>query len=333
MSEPQAGPYYQPVDSVTQQGARPGGRGRVEEIPEERVRSYYDRPVLKEPVWTWEVPWYLFAGELAGASAALSFAARLAGNDRLARSALLIALGGVTASPVLLIMDLGRPERFYNMLRVFKPTSPMSVGTWILTGFGTSTRAAAASDILGVYPRTGRLMEGISALLGPALSTYTAVLIAGTSVPVWHGAGRELPFVFTASSTASAGLAAAILTPLEESGPARRLAVGGAIAELVLIEVMKRRLGRLLTEPYEKEEAGRYEKIARALTGAGAVLMGFADRKLRLTAVAGGALVLAGAATERWAVFKAGFQSTRDPKYTVGPQRERLESRDGSRVR
>src|SRR5919112_2076566 len=151
MSEPrselQAGAYYQPVDLVTQQGARPGGRGRVEETPEELVRSYYDRPVLKEPVWTWEVPWYLFAGGLAGASAALSFATRLAGNDRLARSALLIALGGVTASPVLLIMDLGRPERFYNMLRVFKPTSPMSVGTWILTGFGNSLGAAAASDI------------------------------------------------------------------------------------------------------------------------------------------------------------------------------------------
>jgi hypothetical protein len=333
MSEPRSERYYQPVHSVTQQGAQPNGRGRVEEVPEERVRSYYDQPVLKEPVWTWEVPWYLFAGGLAGASAAFSLAARLGGNDRLARSALLTALGGVTASPVLLILDLGRPERFYKMLRVFKPTSPMSVGTWILTVFGSSTGAAAASDILGVYPRAGRVMEGLSALLGPALSTYTAVLIADTSVPVWHGARRELPFVFAASSTASAGAAAAILTPIEEAGPARRLAVGGAIAELVLTEVMKRRLGKLLAEPYDEGEAGRYEKIARALTGAGAALMGLAGRKRRLAAIAGGALVLAGAVTERWAVFKAGFQSARDPKYTVMPQRERLESRDGSRVR
>jgi hypothetical protein len=333
MSGSQEGRYYQPVDAVTQQGARPSGRGRVEEVPEEQVRSYYERPVLKEPVWTWEVPWYLFAGGLAGASAAFSFAARIGGNDTLARRALLTALGAVTASPVLLILDLGRPERFYNMLRVFKPTSPMSMGTWILTAFGTSIGAAATSDILGIYPRAGHVMEAVSALLGPALSTYTAVLIAATSVPVWHGARHELPFVFAASSTASAGAAAAILTPIEEAGPARRLAVGGAIAELVLTEVMKRRLGRLLAEPYDKEEAGRYEKIARALTGAGAALMGLAGRRRRLAAAAGGALILAGAATERWAVFKAGFQSARDPKYTVLPQRERLESRDGSRVR
>jgi DMSO reductase anchor subunit len=257
----------------------------------------------------------------------------LGGNDRLARSALLTALGGVTASPVLLILDLGRPERFYKMLRVIKPTSPMSVGTWILTVFGTSTGIAVTSDVLGVYPRPGRVMEVISALLGPALSTYTAVLIADTSVPVWHGARRELPFVFAASSMASAGSAAAILTPVDEAGPARHLAVGGALLELVLTEVMKRRLGELLAEPYEKGEAGRYEKIARALTGAGAAVIGLVGRKHRSAAIVGGALVLAGAATERWAVFKAGFQSARDPKYTVIPQRERLESRSGSRVR
>jgi anaerobic selenocysteine-containing dehydrogenase len=148
-----------------------------------------------------------------------------------------------------------------------------------------------------------------------------------------HGARRELPFVFAASSTASAGAAAAILTPIEEAGPARRLAVGGAIPELVLTEVMKRRLGRLLAEPYDKEEARRYEKIAKVLTGVGAAVMELAGRKRRLAAVAGGELVLAGAATERWAVFKAGFQSARDPKYTVLPQRDRLESSDGSRVR
>jgi hypothetical protein len=120
---------------------------------------------------------------------------------------------------------------------------------------------------------------------------------------------------------------------VEEARPARRLAVGGAIAELVLTEVMKRRLGSLLTEPYERGEASRYEKMARALTGAGAAVMGLAGHKRRLATIAGGALVLAGAATERWAVFKAGFQSARDPKYTVMPQRERLEPRDGSRIR
>ena len=211
--------FYGPAHSATQQGARPDGRGWVREVPEEEVRSYYGQPVLKEPTWTWEIPAYLFNGGLAGASADLSLVARLAGNRGLARRALLVALGGAAVSPVLLISNLGGPERFYEMLRVLKPTSPMSVGTWVLSAFGTSTAVAAASDMLGIFLRAGRFFE---ALLGPALSTYTAVLIADISVPVWHEARRELPLVFAASSAASAGAAAAMLTPVESADPARR---------------------------------------------------------------------------------------------------------------
>jgi DMSO reductase anchor subunit len=324
------GRYYEPAHSATQQGGQPDGRGRVRAVPEEEARSYYGRPVLKEPTWTWEIPWYFFAGGLAGASADLSLVARLAGNEKLARRALLVALGGAAVSPALLISDLGRPDRFYNMLRVVKPTSPMSVGTWVLSAFGGATGIAAASDVFGVFPGVGRACEAVSALLGPALATYTAVLIADTSVPVWHEARRELPLVFAAGSAASAGAAAAILTPVGEAGPARRLAVGGALLEIGAVEVMQRRLGKFLAEPYERGEGRRFDELSKALSGAGAALMALAGRKSRPAAVAGGALVLAGAALERWSVFKAGFQSARDPKYTVMPQRERLRDRDGA---
>src|SRR5919205_1670347 len=235
----------QPQISISEQGGTLGGRGEVRMVPEEEVRNYYGRAVLKEPTWKPEIPWYFFAGGLAGASSGLALVARLAGNDRLARRALLAALGGATVSPVLLIMDLGRPDRFYNMLRVFKPTSPMSMGTWILTSFGPSAGIAAAGDVLGIFPRLGRFFEGVAALLGPALSTYTAVVVADTSVPVWHEARRELPLIFAASSAATAGAAAAILTPLEDAGPARRLAVGGSALEIAVSAAMKRRLGRL----------------------------------------------------------------------------------------
>lgn len=323
--------FYQPARSASWQGAAPGGRGPVQEVPEGVARSYYGHPVLKEPTWTWEVPWYLFAGGMAGASSAFSFAARLLGNEKVSRAALYTAFGGAVVSPALLIMDLGRPERFYMMLRVVKPTSPMSLGTWVLSAFGTATGLAVASDALGVLKGPGRLMHAVSAVLGPALSTYTAVLISDSSIPVWHGARRELPFVFAASSLASAGSAAAILVPIGESRPARRLAIGGAAAELVLTTVMKRRLGPLLAEPYEKEKAGRYETVARALTGVGAAVMAAAGGRSRLAAIAGGAMILAGAATERWSVFEAGFQSARDPKYTVLPQRRRREERLGGR--
>lgn len=320
----------QPVRSVTQQGGRLDGRGEVHMVPEEEVRNYYGRAVLKEPTWSKEIPWYFFAGGLAGASSGLAFVARLSGNDRLARRALLAALGGVAVSPYLLIADLGRPDRFYNMLRVFKPTSPMSVGTWVLSFFGPSLGIAVGSDILGIFPRLGRLSEALSALLGLPLATYTAVLIADTSIPVWHEARRELPLIFAASSAASAGGAAAILTPVEDAGPARRLAVGGALLELGAAQVMERRLGSFLAEPYHQGEAGRYDKLAKALSGLGAALTAFAGRKRRSAAIAGGALILAGSACERWSIFRAGFQSARDPKYTVMSQRERLESRDGA---
>ncbi len=319
----------EPQRSVSQQGGDPNGRGEVRMVPEAEAHSYYGRAVLKEPVWNWEIPWYFFFGGLAGASSGLALAARLAGNDKLARRALLAALGGAAVSPPLLIKDLGRPDRFYNMLRVFKPTSPMNLGTWILTAFGTSTGVAAASDVLGVFPTAGRLSAGLSTLLGPALSTYTAVLVADTSVPVWHEARRELPLVFAASSAASAGAAAAILTPVKDAGPARRLAVGGALIEIGAVEAMKRRLGEPVAEPYERGESGRYDKSAKILSSFGAGVTALAGRKRRWGAVLGGTLMLAGAAVERWSVFKAGFQSARDPRYTVMPQRERDGTRGG----
>ena len=321
----------QPVHSVSQQGGSPNGRGEVRMAPEEEVRNYYGRPILKEPTWTWQIPWYFFAGGLAGASSGLAVVARLAGNEPLARRARLAALGGAAVSPVLLIWDLGRPDRFYNMLRVFKPTSPMSMGTWVLTFFGPTTGLAVAHDLSGVFPRLGCFFEGLSALLGLPLATYTAVLVSDTSVPVWHEARRELPLVFAASSAASAGATAAIITPVEDAGPARRLAVGGALLELGAVEAMKHHLGKFLAEPYHQGKSGRYDKLAKALSGLGTAVMVFAGRKRRSAAIVGGALILAGAACERWSVFKAGFQSARDPKYTVMPQRERLRERNGAR--
>src|ERR671926_395344 len=160
----------QPQLSVTQQGGSLNGRGDVRMVPEEEVRSYYGRPVIKEPTWKPDIAWYFFAGGLAGASSGLAFIARLTGNDRLSRRALLAALGGATVSPALLIRDLGRPNRFYNMLRDFKPTSPLSMAPWTLTFFGPSVGIAAMSDVLGISPRLGRFFEGVAALLGPAVS-------------------------------------------------------------------------------------------------------------------------------------------------------------------
>ena len=306
---------------------RGGGRRRRRDmmVPEAEFKSYYGRPVIKEPAWTLEVPWYFFAGGMAGAAAPLAVAARASGNDRLARGALTVAGVGVAASVPLLVSDLGRPERFHHMLRVIKPTSPMSIGSWVLAAMGPAAVGAAISDRLGIFRRLGRTAEVISGLLGPALCTYTGVLVANTAVPVWHEAGGELPLVFAGSALASAGAASTVLTPAEAAGPARRLAVAGALVELAAVDAMERKLGEL-AEPYHDGAAGRYARLARGCTTIGAAAVALAGRRRRWAAVAGSGLLLAGSAFERLAVYKAGFESARDPKYVVKPQRERMDS-------
>jgi hypothetical protein len=284
--------------------------------------SYYGRPIIKEPVWKPEVPAYFFVGGLTGASAAMSAAARLAGNEPLARRALFVAAVGASASPVLLIKDLGRPARFYNMMRVFKVTSPMSVGTWILSAEGTSTGIAAACELFGVLPRVRATAQAVSGLLGPAMASYTGALVADSVVPAWHEGRRQLPVIFAGSAAASAGGVAAALTPTGSAGPARRFAVIGAVTELVGKKVMEARMGELVSEPYRKGKGGRYAKASRRATLAGAAVMLVAG-KSRPGAVMAGALLAAGSWCERFSVFHAGKASASDPRYISIPQRNR----------
>jgi Polysulphide reductase, NrfD len=292
-------------------------------MPPATPDSYYGRPILKEPVWKPQIPFYFFTGGTAGASAVLSLAARASGNERLAKTSLYVGLAGEVVSPALLVTDLGRPERFLNMLRVFKVTSPMSVGSWILVVSGGATTTAAACEKLGVLPRLKLAAELVSAAFGPPLAVYTATLISDTAVPVWHDARDELPFVFAAGSAAAAGAAATLLLPPREATAARRLAIAGVAVGEAMMGSMERSLG-FVGEPYRQGEAGRFKRIATAATVAGASLLAVGGRRSRLAAVAGSALVLGGEAALRWSIFKAGFQSARDPKYTVRPQRERV---------
>jgi hypothetical protein len=309
-------------------------------VPEARPQSYYGRPVLNAPVWSWEIPIYFFIGGMAGASAPLSLAARLRGNDRLARASAGVALAGAAASPALLVSDLGRPERFLNMLRMFKVTSPMSVGSWVLAGFGSGAALGAGRELLGVGGALGRAGQVAAAALGPPLAVYTAVLLGNTAVPTWHEARRELPFVYAGGAAASAGAAAVALTPARAGRPARRLALVGAVVELAASELMHRRLGERLGSPYREGTSGWFARMSRSLTLAGVAALGLGGRgragergARRAVALGGAALLLAGAAPQRGATFKAGFASAADPTHTVAPQRERLASRDAPATR
>jgi hypothetical protein len=291
-------------------------------VPPGEPRSYYGEPIVADPTWTWEIAMYLWVGGLTGASAPLALFASLRGNDELARRAQAVALAGSVVSPALLVSDLGRPKRFLNMLRVFKVTSPMSVGSWILSAFGATATVGAARELLGLFPRIGRAAQVADLVLGPALSTYTAALLANTAIPVWHEARDDLPLVFAASSAATAGAAAIVLTDPEAARPARRLAVAGSVLELATTQLMEHRLGSV-GEPYHQGGPGRLQQAAKALTAAGAAVTAARGHR-RAGAVAGGLAILGGALCERWAIYRAGFASANDPKYTVGPQRDRL---------
>ena len=166
--------------------------------------SYYGNPIIKPPVWgELDIAGYLFAGGLAGGSSLLAAGADLTGRPQLARRAKLCATAAIGASLLALIHDLGRPARFLNMLRMFKPTSPMSVGTWIISTYASLNMASTASALTGIAPRTGRAAGAGAGLLGPAVASYTAALIADTAVPAWHEGHREMPFLFVGSAATS----------------------------------------------------------------------------------------------------------------------------------
>ncbi|MFY1671429.1 NrfD/PsrC family molybdoenzyme membrane anchor subunit [Plantactinospora sp. WMMB334] len=301
-------------------------RGERLMVSRAEFRSYYGLPVLNPP--TWEAPdiaGYLFLGGLAGASSTLAAAAELTGRTRLAAGLKAGAAGALGGSLYSLIHDLGRPERFVNMLRVCKPSSPMSIGSWLLATYGPLAGLAAGSQLTGWLPRLGRLGTTGAALVGPAVAAYTGALIANTAVPTWHEAYRELPAMFVGSAAASAGGLGLLVAPAAEAGPARRAAVLGAAVELAAARRMERRLGPL-AEPLHTGAGGRLLRLGRALSVAGAALA-VTGRHSRAGSAAAGAAILAGAVCTRFGIFTAGVDSARDPAYTVAPQRERLSAR------
>jgi hypothetical protein len=207
---------------------------------------------------------------------------------------------------------------------VIKPTSPMSVGSFILAPFSGLATVALASNLTGRLPLLGRAAGAGAGLLGTGLATYTAALISDTAVPSWHEGHKQMPFVFAGSAASAAGGLALVLSPTAQNGPARRMAVGGAALELASSQVLTRRIG-LAAEPYKTGTSGRMLKTAEAMTAA-SVLALLTSRARPVAALAGACLVGASALT-RFAIFKAGVVSAEDPKYTVVPQRERLAAR------
>jgi formate-dependent nitrite reductase membrane component NrfD len=323
-----APPPGESVDVPVRRASNGGRRRRGERpmVPDAKFTSYYGRPVIKEPVWrTPDVPAYLFLGGLAGASSVLAAGAQLSGYRELAKVAKAGALGAISLSAVALVHDLGRPERFVNMLRVFKPSSPMSVGSWLLAAYGPVAGAAAVSELTGILPKAGLTATLGAGLLGPGIATYTAALICDTAVPSWHEGYREMPYVFAGSAASAAGGLGLLALRPRDAQPARDLAILGASVELIAKRQLLARLGDM-KEPYEAGTTGAVLRLAEFLTAgalAGAVLGG----RSRAVSALSGASLLAASAMTRFGIFEAGMASARDPKYTIVPQRRRRDRR------
>lgn len=277
-------------------------RGRVEGVGLRPMGApfptYYGLPLLKQPVWSWEVPLYFFVGGAAGASAVIAAVAQLNGSDRrLVRDARMLAAIGAMLSAPLLISDLGQPKRFLYMLRVFKPQSAMSVGAWTVAAFGGLATGAVLfkSNTIGVG----------AAIVGLAMSTYTGVLVGATSILAWSTHASLLPAHFGASAVASAssllelrGHKQPALSALATIAAAFETATGAAI------ELDQRRA----SEPLRRGASGTTMRIAGFFSGPVPLLL----RLLRKRKAAAASQVL-GSLITRIAWVEAGRASARDP--------------------
>jgi hypothetical protein len=279
-------------------------------------------PFIKAPVWTWEVPLYFWFGGMAAGASFAAVGCEVAGDRGSARIARGVALAALLPSPPLLIADLGRPERFYKMLRIFKPRSPMSMGSWCLSAFGTLLAGATGADLLG-RRRSTTAMTAATAVTGIYLGSYTAVLLAGSNVPVWARSRTALPPIFICTATAT-GAAATRLTLSAAGLPAghpTRTALGAVEAgamglELALSSQIERRLGRI-GRPLHEGRPGRLFNAARWAVRAGLALRAAGRRAGPVGDHAPSVLFALSALAFRFGWVDAGRASARDEEAIV----------------
>jgi formate-dependent nitrite reductase membrane component NrfD len=290
-----------------------------------QVPGYFDLPLLKQPAWTWEVPLYFFIGGGAGAAAAIGAAAQLTGgNERLVRDARWIAAIGANLSAPLLISDLGRPQRFLNMLRVFKPQSPMSVGAWIVAAFGAASTSAV------ILPRSLTHAAAIgSAISGLGMATYTGVLIGATSIPVWAKHAAILPAHFGASA---AGSAVSMLEIRGHWQPALN-AIGIGAAAFETITGLRIETSRdAESKPLREGTNGTITRIGGVLSGPVPLLLRIAGGKSKRIRRLAAASTIVGSLITRFAWLGAGRISARDVRPGSGGDATRAREAIGERA-
>ncbi|MDE3135942.1 MAG: polysulfide reductase NrfD [Acidobacteriota bacterium] len=290
--------------------------------------GYYNLPLLKAPVWTWEVPLYFFIGGVAGASEAIALAARISTRAAaLERAALWIAVIGALVCPLLLIADLGRPGRFLNMLRVFKWRSPMSVGAWTLVKFsGVAIVAVVANEALhaGIAPGLMGVVTWVAeiggAVLGLLLLSYTAVLLGVTAVPVWSQNRRLLPGHFVASSI---GSASSMLELLGFLVPATQIVGLAASVWETIVGISIEVRGRAVDDSLRRGRSGWAARIGGTLAGPLALGLRIFESSSAEGREFAAVCFVAGALTSRYAWLWAGRASAGNARALFDLQRGR----------
>jgi formate-dependent nitrite reductase membrane component NrfD len=308
---------------------RPDVAWPLEGVPhataERESTTYYGLPVVKAPPWRPFVPAYFYVGGTAGASLVIAAAASLGDPDLrpLVVRGRAVGVAGIALGSLLLVADLGQPSRFLNMLRVFRPTSPLNVGTWLLSSAGTTAGLALLSCFGGRRAqRIGDAVGILAGLLGAGVSTYTAVVVANTAIPVWAKGARALPILFAGSALSSAG--ALLSLTVDEDPPRRvvdRLSLAGEATELVGMIAYERELGPgRVSRPLRTGRSGLLWKAAKLL-GAAGLVAALVPGRSRARIVAMAALTTASSIAVRFAVMEAGKESAHDPRATFEPQR------------
>ena len=312
-------------DEAWQSGVVTGRGVDVAAGPIPRKVGYYGQPIVRPPVWTWEIPVYLFVGGLGGMSAVIAFSALLFHHFDVARTAMWVAGIAAVISPILLILDLGRPHLFINMLRVFKPQSAMSMGAWILAAFGTCVVPGLIALELGTFHLFARSIEQIpgvaaeilifgSAIFGMLLATYTGVLIGATAIPAWFLHHRLLPIHF---GTAGLGSAAALLELLgHRIAPLNTIGIFAAAVETVLLIWLSIDKHGVADRAIHEHRSGWLIRIGESFTGPiSLVLRSFGAIPLAAISFLFGALV------SRFGWIAVGKISGRDPESVFASQR------------
>ncbi|HET6466773.1 MAG TPA: NrfD/PsrC family molybdoenzyme membrane anchor subunit [Geminicoccaceae bacterium] len=298
--------------------------------------TYYGQPALKPAPWDWMVAAYIFVGGIAGAAQIIATLADLGGGGRvrgMVRRGRYLALAGSIAGAPLLIADLKTPHRWYNMLRIFRRTSPMSSGSYVLTGFGLFSALTAGGQYLA--DRTGRPLprrlaratQVPAAFAGAGMGTYTAALLSATSTPLWAAAPRLLAARFGSSAVATGAAALSLGERVAGDGDPEtartldKVAMAATAADLAFSLASEREYrAEGVDGPLRDTAWGAVDKVGAIAIGTAVPLACYAlslrsrdRRRARGLSIAASLAVLAGGMMLRQAVLHAGMDSARRP--------------------